>query len=129
MENVVVVETGKSFEDACRALEQAIADHRFGVLHVHDVQKTLASKGVALGRPVRIFDVCNPQRAKQALDETPLVAAALPCAIAVLVEGDRTRFVFLRPTVMLGLFQAPVLHPMAEEVEGTVRAIVDQAAR
>lgn len=47
MENVVVVETGKPFEDACRALE-----------------------------------------------ETPLVAAALPCAIAVLDEGDRTKFVF-----------------------------------
>ena len=128
MENVVVVETGKPFEDACRALEQAIADHRFGVLHVHDVQKTLASKGVALGLPVRIFDVCNPQRAKQALEEAPLVAAALPCAIAVLVEGERTKFVFLRPTVMLGLFQTPALHPMAEEVERTVRAIVDQAA-
>ena len=28
----------------------------------------------------------------------------------------------------LGLLHAPALHPMAEEVEGTVRAIVDQAA-
>lgn len=42
---------------------------------------------------------------------------------------DRTKFVFLRPTVMLGLFQTPTLHPMAEEIERTVRAIVNQAAR
>jgi uncharacterized protein (DUF302 family) len=54
----------KSFEEACRALEAAIANHRFGVLHIHDVRPTLAKKGVVLDRDLRIYDVCNPQRAK-----------------------------------------------------------------
>lgn len=128
MKHVVVVETSKSFDEACRALEEAIAEHRFGVLHVHDVRQTLTSKGIAFDRPVRIFDVCNPQRAKQALEQKLLVAAALPCAIAVFSEGERTTFAFVRPTVMLGLFEIPELGPLAEDVERTVRALVDRAA-
>jgi len=129
MQHVVVVETSKPIEDACRALEAAIAAHRFGILHVHDVRQTLAKKGVPFDREVRIFDVCNPQRAKQVLDTNPLVAAALPCAIAVLSEADKTTFAFIRPTVMLGLFGSTELQPVAEEVERTVREIVEMAAR
>lgn len=129
MEHVVVVETPKSFDDACRALERAIVEHRFGILHVHDVRQTLLNKGISFDRPVRIFDVCNPQRAKQALEENVLVAAALPCAIAVFTEGERTKFAFVRPTVMLGLFESPQLEGLAADVERTVRAIVERSAR
>jgi uncharacterized protein (DUF302 family) len=78
---------------------------------------------------VRTFDVCNPQRAKQALEENVLVAAALPCAIAVFAEGERTKVAFVRPTVMLGLFEMPQLERLAADVERTVRAIGDSAAR
>lgn len=53
MEHLVVVETPKSLDDACRALEQAIAEHRFGVLHVHDARQTLTSKGIAFEQTVR----------------------------------------------------------------------------
>ena len=129
MEHVVVVETPKSFDDACHALEQAIAEHRFGVLHVHDIRQTLASKGLRFDRAARIFDVCNPQRAKQALEANILVAAALPCAIAVFAEGERTKFAFVRPTVMLGLFETPQLEGLAADVESTVRASVESAAQ
>lgn len=59
----VVVESVKSFDEAGHALEAAIADHRFGVLHIHDVRQTLTSKGIPFDRAVRIFDVCNLQRA------------------------------------------------------------------
>jgi hypothetical protein len=46
----------------------------------------------------------------------------------VFSEGERTTFAFVRPTVMLGLFEIPELRPLAEDVERTVRAIVDRAA-
>ena len=59
MKNIVAVETAKSIDEACVALEKAIAAHQFGILHVHNVRQTLANKGVALNREVRIFDVCN----------------------------------------------------------------------
>lgn len=129
MENIIVVESSKPMDEACAALEKAVADYRFGILHVHNVRETLSKKGVPFDRDVRIFDVCNPQRAKQVLEKNPLMSAALPCAISVFSEGGKTKFVFIRPTVMLGLFEVPELDPVAEEVERTVTGIVNTAAR
>jgi uncharacterized protein (DUF302 family) len=129
MRNVIVVETAKSMDEACRALEESIAQHRFGLLHIHDVRPTLAKKGVVLDRDVRIYDVCNPQRAKQVLDQNMLVSAALPCAISVFEEGGKTKIAFLRPTVMLGLFESPELASAAAEVERTIEEIVHAAVR
>jgi uncharacterized protein (DUF302 family) len=129
MKNIIAVETAKSVDEACAALEKAVAAHHFGILHVHNVRQTLANKGVALDREVRIFDVCNPQRAKQVLEANPLAATALPCAIAVFVEHEKTTLAFIRPTAMLGLFGSEDLKPVAEEVERTVQEIVEAAAR
>lgn len=129
MENVVVVESAKSVEEACRALERAVAAHRFGVLHVHDLRQALAKKGVAFEREVRVFDVCNPQRAKEVLEKEPLVASALPCSIAVFGRADRTVLAFIRPTALLRLFGSAELAAVADEVERTVWAIVEEAAR
>ncbi len=44
-------------------------------------------------------------------------------------QGEKTTFAFIRPTVMLGLFGSHELEPVAEEVERTVREIVEMAAR
>ncbi len=129
MDNIVVVESSKPIDAACHALERAVAAHHFGILHVHNVRQTLADKGVRFDREVRIYDVCNPQRAKQVLDQNPLMSAALPCAISVFTEGAKTKLAFIRPTVMLGLFGAAGLEGVAEEVERAVKDIVDAAVR
>lgn len=129
MEHLVVVETSKPIDEACQALERAVAEHHFGVMHVHNVRQTLANKGVQFDREVRIFDICNPHRAKQVLEKDPLMSAALPCAISVFSEGEKTKFAFIRPTVMLGLFGSADLASMAEEVERTVTEIIAVAAR
>lgn len=129
MDNVVIVESTKRMGEACDALEAAIVEHRFGILHIHNVGQTLANKGIQFDREVRIYDVCNPQRAKQVLERNPAMSAALPCAISVFSEGTKTKFAFIRPTVMLGLFGPTGLDAVAEEVERTVKQIVDAAAR
>ena len=127
MEHVVVVESEKPFEEACRALEHAVAEHRFGVLHVHDLGKTLAGKGHALGFEARVFDVCNPQRAHEVLSANPVLSVALPCAISVFTEGGRTKLAFIRPTAVLGLFGSGA-RQTAEEVEAAMGDIVARAA-
>lgn len=129
MEHVVLMESVKPLDEACRALEAAIVDHHFGVLHIHDVRSTLGKKGVVLDRDVRIYDVCNPQRAKQVLDQNILVSAALPCAISVFEEDGKAKIAFLRPTAVLSLFGSPELASAAAEVERTIEEIVSAAVR
>jgi uncharacterized protein (DUF302 family) len=128
-EKLFVADSARPMEEVCAALEASIPEHGFGLLHVHDVRAKMASKGVDFDRPVKIFDVCNPHKAKQVLEKNILISPALPCAISVFREGDGTRISFIRPTVMLEMFGEADLRPIAEEVEETMRAIVEAAVR
>lgn len=110
------------------ALRDSAARHRFGVIHVHDLQKTMKEKGVDYHGECMIFEVCNPQQAKRALEANPAISTVLPCRIAVSQRGEETVVSTLLPTAMMELFQTAGLAGVAEEVEAVVKAIIDEAA-
>lgn len=60
-----ITESNKRFDDAARALEEAVKRNGFGVLHVHDLGATLRGKGIAFEEECKVFEVCNPQRAAE----------------------------------------------------------------
>jgi len=127
-ESLVITRSTKSVDECCRALEEAVQAHGFGVMHVHDVKRTLESKGFSFEPAVRIFDVCSPPRAKRVLDADLALSAALPCAISVYGDDGGTCLAFVRPTAILGALGVPGLEPVATEVEGIMREIVTEAA-
>jgi hypothetical protein len=51
-----VTETRKDVETAARDLEAAVKRNKFGVLHVHDLQKTLKEKGVDFPNACKILE-------------------------------------------------------------------------
>ncbi len=121
-------ETTKDVETAARDLEAAVKRNKFGVLHVHDLQKTLKEKGVDFPNACRILEVCNPQRAVQVLSKNMTVNTALPCRISVYREGGKTKIGMIRPTALLALFPgAPDLKPVADEVERETMRMIDEA--
>ena len=117
-----------SIEELGARLEQAAQNHRFGVLNVIDLKAKMESKGVEFGPECRIYEVCNPQRAKEVLEKNLSISTALPCRIAVYQEGDRVTLSTLLPTQVLGLFNTPDLAPVAQTVEDGIKAIMDEAA-
>ena len=64
-----IVETPKSVEQAVADLQAAVQGHKFGVLHIHNLQETLKKKGVDFPNACQIIEICNPQRAKEVLTE------------------------------------------------------------
>ncbi len=121
-------ETTKDVESAARDLEEAVKRNKFGVLHVHDLQKTLKEKGVDFPNACRILEVCNPQRAMQVLTTNMAVNTALPCRISVYREGGTTKIGMIRPTALLALFpDAAGLKRVAEEVEQETMRMIDEA--
>jgi uncharacterized protein (DUF302 family) len=123
-----VVETRKDVETAARDLEAAVKRNKFGVLHVHDLQRTLKEKGVDFPNACRILEVCNPQRASQVLTGNMGVNMALPCRISVYREGGTTKFGMIRPTALLALFPgSEKLKSVAEEVERETMHMIDEA--
>lgn len=123
-----VVETDKPFEQAATDLSQAVVDHGFGVLHVHDLGNTLRGKGIAFAEDCKVFEVCNPVQAAKVLSIDMQLNMALPCRISVFTEKGKTYIGLLRPADMLAaLSDDPVLGEIASEVEEKTIQMIDSA--
>ena len=123
-----IVETLKPFELACTDLEVAVKKHKFGVLHVHDLGKTLRGKGIDFSEECRVFEVCNPDQAARVLGEDMRLNMALPCRISVYTEHAITFIGMIKPVAMLGaLTQSTELLVVANEVEAATIQMVNEA--
>jgi len=123
------VDTKKSVESLREALTKACADHKFGVLGVYDLRAKMREKGVEYAHECLVFEVCNPEKAKQVLEANPDVSTALPCRVSVYrTREGTTRIATLLPTKLMESFGTVELRGVASEVEATLKAIVDQAA-
>lgn len=118
----------KSMAEIELALRDAAARHRFGVIHVHDLQKTMKEKGVDFDRECMIFEVCNPHQAKRALEANPAISTVLPCRISVYQKGEDKVISTFLPTAMMQLFESAGLEAVAQEVEKVVKEMIDEAA-
>lgn len=122
------IESTKTLDQVCQNLEKATANHKFGVMTVHNLKETMKKKGVEFDRECRIFEVCNPHQAKRVLEKNMEISTALPCRISVYVEGGKVRLATLKPTALVSQFNVPDLQLVAREVEETLIAIMKEAA-
>lgn len=118
----------KSLEEIDRGLREAAARHQFGVVAVHDLKATMKNKGVDYAGDCVIYEICNPQQAKRALEANGAVSAALPCRISVYRSGGVYQISTILPTAMLQLFQTPALDPVGKEVEESITAMMRETA-
>jgi len=123
-----IVETQKSVEQAVADLQAAAVRHKFGVLHIHNLQETMKKKGVDFPNACQILEICNPQNAKDVLMEDMELNMALPCRVSVYSDNGKTKIGMIRPTVMLkSLSDSPKLAQIAKEVEDTIIAMIEEA--
>jgi len=109
-----IVETPKSVEQAVADLQAAVQRHKFGVLHIHNLQETLKKKGVDFPNACQILEICNPHRAKEVLTEDMDLNMALPCRVSVYSEGGKTKIGMMKPSAMLkALSDSPALARVA----------------
>jgi uncharacterized protein (DUF302 family) len=125
---LVKLSTDKSISEVAAALPVSAQANRFGVMQVHNLKETMAKKGVEFTRECLIFEVCQPQQAKEVLEQNMTISTMLPCRISVYEEGGRTILATLRPTALLEIFGEPKLKPVAQEVENTIIRIMEEAA-
>ena len=124
------VDSGKSLTSLREDVPKACAARKFGVLSVLDLKEKMKEKGVEYGGECLIFEVCNPQKAKQALEANPEISTALPCRISAYTTTEgKVRLSTLRPTKLLELFRSAELQKVASEVEETILSIMNEAAR
>jgi uncharacterized protein (DUF302 family) len=118
-----------SVPDAVERLTAALLARQFGVLHIHDLTSTLNSKGVPFEPECRVMEVCNPQQAAKVLSEDIDLNMALPCRVSVYEKKGQTCIGMISPKEMLQtLSNSPRLAEVANEVEATLKAAMDEAA-
>lgn len=121
--------TTKSVADAIAALEGALPAHKFGALWHLDMQAKLKEKGLELGPEFHIFEVCNPAKAKEALETNIQVGYFLPCKVVVYSLEGQTQIGLLRPNLLMTMLGEERLQQLATDVEAELKAVVDEAAR
>jgi len=123
-----IVDSDKSVDQACNDLQEAVARHGFGVLHVHNLKETMHNKGVEMDNDCRILEVCNPHRAKEVLDNDMSMNMALPCRVSVYEENGQTRIGMINPGAMLAMLSdSDALSAVAAEVEEAIKTMIDEA--
>jgi uncharacterized protein (DUF302 family) len=122
-------ESQEPIDAVVKKLEAAAMENKFGVLGIHDLKQKMNAKGIEFAKECRIFEVCNPVKAKTVLDADMAISNALPCRISVYEEAGKVKVSMLRPTAVLALFGQPRLQAVAQEVEDTMIRIIDASCR
>ena len=120
--------SSRSPEEIEQRLREAAQRHKFGVLHVHDLKKTLELKGIELGAECRVFDVCNPQAATTVLRHEMKMSAVLPCRISVFTDNSGCTIATVNPSDLMRATGLSGAEDLAAEIDLDIRAIIDEAA-
>lgn len=121
-------ETAADMETVGERLEESIKARKFGVIGIVDLGAKMREKGVDFARACRIYEVCNPHKAKQVLERDMRISTALPCRISLYEENGKVKLATLLPTATLAMFGAPGLEVVAAEVEREIKGMMDDAA-
>jgi uncharacterized protein (DUF302 family) len=128
MTALYVREAVGTVDDVGKRLEAAVKAHQFGVLGIIDLRAKMKEKGIEFANACRIYEVCNPQRAKQVLEKDMNISTALPCRITVYADGGKVKVATLLPTQVLGMLTEVDVGAVAQEVEREIVAMVDEAS-
>lgn len=116
----------KSFEDTLSSLVDNLKLEGFGILWEFDVYEKLQEKGLSFDYNCRILEICNPQKAKDALDINLDAAYFLPCKIVVFEKTDGVYMGMIRPSLMMEMLGDKELMTTAHDVERHLkRAILE----
>ena len=123
-----IVDSNKSFDQAVIDLDTAVKNHKFGVLHVHDIGTTLRGKGFEFAEQCKVFEVCNPGQASKVLAIDMRLNMALPCRISVYTEKGKTKIGMIEPAQMLSMLSKDAsLAAVAREVEASITKMIDES--
>lgn len=116
----------KNFEETLSSLVENLKLEGFGVLWEFDVWEKLQEKGLEFDYNCRILEICNPHKAKAALDINLDAAYFLPCKIVVSEKTDGVYMGMLRPSMMMEMLGDEELLATAHDVERHLkRAILE----
>ena len=118
------ITTIKNFDEAVQSTQDEIVKAGMRVLHVHDVQKTLAEKGFERDS-FKIIEFCNAKYASEFLNADIKIGLCMPCKINVYVKDRQTFISAMRPIILPQFFPQADLGDKPKEIDQIIRNIVN----
>jgi uncharacterized protein (DUF302 family) len=112
------------FEDAVKAVREALQDQGFGVLTEIDVTATLKTKLDEDMEDYVILGACNPPLAHRALGVDRSIGLLLPCNVVVRTVADGTMVEIADPQMLVGVTGDDDLEPVAAEAGQRLEAVL-----
>jgi len=110
-------------------LKHALSEASFGVLWEFDLAKKFEEKELSFDENYHILEVCQPKEAHRVVSHDLRAGYFLPCKIVVYTEDGQTKIGMPKPTALMDLADEAELKTVAEEVEHTLRHVIDQSAQ
>ncbi len=119
------------YDQAVARTRDELAKEGFGVLTEIDVRATLKNKLDVEFRPYVILGACSPALAHRALSAERDIGLLLPCNVVVYQGDDPGKSVVaaMDPVAALQLSGNADIGPIAEEVKGRLRRVLEAVAR
>lgn len=120
--------TTKTVSEAVEDLKKAVSNNNFSVLHIHDLHKTLNSKGIDFKNECQILEICNPNHASKVLAEDMSMNMVLPCRVSVYQDNGKTIIGMVSPVALMQASNpSEALKKIANDVETTTKKIIAEA--
>lgn len=115
------------FDEVVERATSALKDEGFGVLCDIDVQQTFKEKLDLEYRQYRILGACNPELAREALENELTLGALLPCNVVVYEEDDGGIGVSaIDPEALLSVADNPDLELIAKDVRDRFNSVMNE---
>jgi uncharacterized protein (DUF302 family) len=124
-----IVETTSQFEEACNSLKEAVINHGYGLLAIHDLGTTLREKHMSVSENCCVFEICDPLQTAKVLALNISVCMALPCRISVFTDNGETKMGMLKlADIVSDINGASELTEGIGDAESAVKALMLEAA-
>ena len=120
-----IEESKKSVQEIVETIQKTLPNFGFGVLHIHNVQDTLNSKGIDFENECQILDVCKPSVAKDFLSHDMSLSVIMPCKISVYTEDATTKIAMNSLTQLVDDIN-PDLIKLAEKTQDELLQIINE---
>lgn len=114
------------FDEVAKDVIHLLKEEGFGIITEIDVRETLKKKLDIDYDKYRILGACNPNLAHQALESEKEIGLLLPCNVIVYEKNGDTTVGTMRPTEVMSLSDNPELNDVAEDVERSMRSVIEQ---
>jgi len=109
-------------------LKENLADTNFGILWELDLKDKINSKGIVFENDYLIFEICNPQMAKEILDIDLDIGVFLPCKVVVYSENNETVIGMAKPTMLVDLVDTSA-RKIAVDLENLLKEVIDSVVK